>query len=73
MYKWHVIIEAWPRSTGKGADVDQAAAGDRSQSYYVDADDIKGALQFARCIADGMTANPAVWIAPILGITRVKN
>lgn len=73
MYRWHIVIEAWPHSTGKGQDVDQAAAGERVQSYYVEANDVRAALRSATCIQNGMVSNPAVWEAPIIGITRVKN
>lgn len=73
MYRWHITIEAWPHSTGKSAAIDQAAAGERTQSYYIVADDIGSALKFANCIVDGMISNPACWKAPITGITRVKS
>ena len=73
MDRWHVVIEVWPGSSGKGRDADQAAAGDRTQSYYVDAEEISGALKLANCVVEGIVSNPAVWMAPIMGITRVKN
>ena len=71
-YRWHITIEAWPHSTGKGQDVDQAAAGERVQFYYVDAHCIKDALGYAACIAQGMESNPMVWQAPITATRRVN-
>lgn len=73
MWNWNITIEAWPYSTGNGADADQKAAGDREQCYYVSAESIAEAITLARCIVDGIQSNPAVWQAPITGITRVKN
>jgi hypothetical protein len=71
--KWHIVIEAWPHSSGKGQSHDQQAVGDRVQSYYVETNEIGDALQMARCIVDGIESNPAVWRAPIMGITRVRD
>ena len=68
MNRWRITIEAWPHSTGNGAEADQKAAGDRERYFYVDADDIEHAMKMARCFAEGMRANPAVWMAPIMGV-----
>ena len=70
--RWQIRIEAWPHSTGKGADMDQRAAGDREVYFYVSADDIDEAARMARCFAAGMEHNPAVWRAPITGIAVYK-
>lgn len=70
--RWHIVIEAWPHSTGNGKEADQALAGERIQYYYVDAEDIKAALKLGLCIAGGMKSNPAVWEAPITSIAKVK-
>jgi len=66
--RWRITIEAWPHSTGKGQEEDQKAAGDRERYFYVDAEDIADAMKMARCFAEGMKANPAVWMAPIMGV-----
>lgn len=71
MDRWQVTIQCWPHSSGKGASVDQELAGPREQTYYVNAEDIEGALKMAKCISQGMCANPATWRAPIFGIVRV--
>lgn len=70
--RWIITIEAWPHSTGNGQDSDQVAAGERVQSYCVNARDITEALYLANCIAKGMRSNPMVWQAPIVGITGQK-
>lgn len=72
MRRWLITIEAWPHSTGNGQTADQAAAGDRVQSYCVNARDIAEALYLANCIVKGMKSNPMVWEAPITGITQQK-
>ena len=66
--RWQITIEAWPHSTGAGAEADQKAAGERTHYFYVDADDIHVAMKMARCFAEGMERNPAVWCAPIYGV-----
>jgi len=66
--RWQITIEAWPHSTGNGADADQALAGERAHYFYVDAEDIGEAMKMARCFAEGMERNPAVWRAPIYGV-----
>jgi hypothetical protein len=71
--RWHIIIEAWPHSTGNGQTADQAAAGERVQSYYVDAEDIAAALKMATCIVNGMLSNPMVWHAPITSIVKLRD
>lgn len=68
MNRWRIIIESWPHSTGKGQDADQKAAGEREVYFYVDADDIRDAMKMARCFAEGMECNPAVWRAPITAV-----
>lgn len=68
MSRWEIHIEAWPHSTGKGADADQAAAGERNHYFYVYAEDIGEALKMAQCFAEGMESSPAVWRAPIVAI-----
>lgn len=68
MNRWRITIEACPHSTGNGADADQKAAGDRVHYFYTDANDIDEAMVRARCFAEGMKCNPAVWMAPILGV-----
>lgn len=68
MLRWRITIEAWPHSTGAGAEADQKAAGAREQYFYADADDFTEATKLARCFADGVKANPAVWMAPIMGV-----
>lgn len=69
---WKITIEAWPHSTGKGADEDQKAAGDRVQVYYTRAESIHEAAGHAKLIVAGMESNPMVWQAVITGIVRVR-
>jgi hypothetical protein len=71
MNRWRITIEAWPHSTGKGADKDQALAGEREQTFHVVAYDIREAMKLADCISEGMQSNPMVWKAPIKGIIQV--
>jgi hypothetical protein len=68
MYRWRITIVVWPHSTGKGREADQEAAGDREQEFWVDALDIEDAMRMARCFAEGLERNPAVWQAPIMGV-----
>lgn len=69
MMRWRIQIEAWPHSTGAGQRADQAVAGERTHFFYVDAYDITEAMKMARCFAEGMERNPAVWRAPIYGVS----
>ena len=73
MWRWKIIIEAWPHSSGKGQEADQAAAGEREQYFYCSAEDIQDAMRFADCFAEGMKSNPAVWVAKITGINRYRD
>jgi hypothetical protein len=66
--RWLVTIEAWPQSTGNGADADQKAAGHRTQNFSVRAEGMAAALEAAEYIAQGMRTNPMIWRAPIVGI-----
>lgn len=68
--RWMVTIEAWPHSTGNGADADQRAAGLRSQNFAVRAEGMAAALELAEAIAQGMRTNPMVWRAPIVAIVQ---
>lgn len=70
MDRWKITIEAWPHSTGAGAETDQKAAGERVGSYVVRAIDAASALEFAEAIAQGVRANPMVWRAPITAIVK---
>lgn len=65
MNRWKITIEAWPYF-----EVDQKAAGDRSNNYVVRAIDAAAALEFAEAIAMGVRANPMVWRAPITAIVQ---
>ena len=67
---WLVTIEAWPHSTGKGADNDQKSAGERSQNLAVHAEGMAAALEIAEAIAQGIRTNPMVWRAPIVAIVQ---
>ena len=69
---WLVEIEAWPQSTGRGADVDQKEAGERCKSYPVRAIDMGEAFRMAEAIAMGVRANPMVWRAPIVKIEKAR-
>lgn len=62
--RWSVRIEVWPYFG-----VEQAAAGEASQLFYVDADDIYGAMKCAEHIQVGLQASPAVWQAPIVSVS----
>jgi hypothetical protein len=73
MSRWQIMLEVWPHSTGNGSNVDQIAAGERAPFFYVDADDIRGALKMAPCICQGIKHNPAVWEAPIHAIYKTKD
>lgn len=68
MDQWKITIEAWPHSTGKGQEADQAAAGPRVNHFVIRAVDCADALKFAEAIAMGMRVNPMIWRAPIKGI-----
>jgi len=68
--RWLVTIEAWPHSTGNGADKDQLAAGDRTQKFAVRAEGMADAFRCAEFIAQGMRTNPMVWRAPITAIVK---
>lgn len=70
--RWRIAIEVWPHSSGKGQEADQKTAGDRELYFYADAEDIDAAIRCARCFAEGIRANPAVWMAPIVGVHRVQ-
>lgn len=70
--EWRVKILRWPYSTGKGADVDQKAAGDRETTFLVKGDTIGHALQQALLYQAGVLSNPAVWQAPIVSIEAVR-
>lgn len=70
--EWRVKILRWPYSTGKGADVDQKAAGDRETSFTVRAESIGQALQQALLYQAGVLSNPAVWQAPIVSIEKIR-
>jgi hypothetical protein len=72
MYAWLIRIEAWPHSTGRGQEVDQAQAGKREQTFVVSAQDAKDALERAELIAQGMRTNPMVWRAPIIEIRKAR-
>jgi hypothetical protein len=67
---WKVTIEAWPHSTGRGAQVDQHEAGERVASYPVRAVDMADAMRMAEAVAMGVRANPMVWRAPITAIVK---
>lgn len=71
MNRWQIFIEVWPHSTGHGQSADQAAAGDRQQSYEVQAENISDALVLAKHIVEGIRSNPAVWEAPITSIMLI--
>lgn len=68
--RWKIAVEAWPHSTGNGDEADKKAAGadEGAHFFYVDAGDIDEAMRMARCFAEGIERNPAVWKAPILGV-----
>lgn len=68
--RWHVRFEVVPHSTGRGEEVDQAAAGARLQCFYIDAKNAHDAIRLADCIGYGLLANPAVWCATIISVTR---
>ena len=62
MDKWRITIEAWPHSTGQGADKDQLQAGKRRQHFVVEATDHGDAVKLGEHIAQGMRTNPMVWL-----------
>jgi hypothetical protein len=68
MADWQIKIEAWPHSSGNGADKDQAACGWREKEFVVRADDFDAAHTLAKAIVAGVRSNPAVWQAPITSI-----
>lgn len=71
--RWQVTIEAWPHSTGDGAEADQEACGERSVTHVVGAEDIDHALRIANLIREGVLRNPRVWQAPIVAIVKVPH
>jgi hypothetical protein len=68
--RWRITIEAWPHSTGKGQENDQAAAGDRVRYFYTDADDMREAYKLAQAYSEGVQSHDMVWRAPITCITQ---
>lgn len=70
--RWEITIEAWPYSTGKGADNDQKAAGERVRRFYVYAEDMREAYKLAQAYSEGVRSHDAVWEAPIMGIMRIE-
>ncbi len=70
--KWDITIEAWPYSTGNGQEADQKAAGPRSKTFRVRAEDFNQAVRFAQTLAAGVKANPAVWRAPIQCVRHAR-
>lgn len=69
---WLIIIEAWPYSTDEGVVADQKAAGQRVNTFTVQADDMRAAFKSAELIANGIRANPRVWQAPIVSIMKME-
>ena len=67
---WKISIEAWPHSSGLGAEAEQKLCGDRVAVFAVRAVDMKAAFEAAEQIAMGMRTNPAVWRAPIVEIKK---
>ena len=67
MHRWRISIAVHPFS---GACRKAAAADDGPHNFYVDARDIREAMKMAECFQQGMQRNPAVWEAPILGVSR---
>jgi len=72
MNVYEVVIEVWPHSTGRGAEVDQKQAGAREQRFQVKADDIRGAMVMAETICLGLRQNPIVYITPIKSIGQMN-
>lgn len=73
MDKWRVTLQAWPHSTGRGADQDQKDAGEREQTYTVHADTLERAAKAAAEIARAVESNPMVWQAPIMRLERITS
>ena len=73
MNRWRITIQVWPYSTGRGADEDQKAAGERVRYFYVNAHDIRDAMKMAQCFAEGIETSPAVWKAPIYGVNLERD
>jgi hypothetical protein len=70
---YEVVIEMWPHSTGRGADVDQKQAGARETRFQVRADDMKSAMTVAETLCLGMQQNPMVWQTPIKSIGQMSS
>lgn len=70
--RWKVTIDRWPYSTGKGQDVDQLNAGERTSVFEVRATDISEALVKAKLYQQGIESSPHVWQAPISKIEQVR-
>jgi hypothetical protein len=70
MAQWTIAAEVFAHSTGKGADVDRAAAGPRNPAIRVRAESIEDAIRLAECFLAGISLNPAVWQAQITSVHR---
>lgn len=57
--RWKITVNVWPHSTGRGQDIDQAAAGAREQSFTIDGDEFAAAYKAAKFIVVGIEASPA--------------
>lgn len=69
--KWKVTVVVMAYSTGRGADADRKAAGNREQSTVVECDTIRHALRFADAFVNGIKTNPAVWEVQVYAIERI--
>lgn len=58
-------LEAWPYSTGKGKDADEAAAGPRERSFEFRAADFDDAYAKAKMIQQGVLSHDRVYRAQI--------
>lgn len=70
--RWLIRIKAWPHSTGRGQEIDQAQAGEPESTFVVKANDMKEALKCGELIVMGMRTNPIVWLAPITEIRQAR-
>lgn len=69
MNRWKIEIQIMPFS---GACPKAAGAADGNPYFYVDAENMRGAMKAAEHVQMGIKANPAVWEAPIIAIVKER-
>lgn len=66
--EWLITARVYPFSTGKGSEIDLASCGGRYHRMRVTAPDFAQASGHARAFAKGLSCNPNVWTAEVVGV-----